>query len=276
MEISEKGKTSPLYPSKIAKTKFGNFREGRVPGRLEAAVRFVTRDGRVDPVLCSFSWKFTESPWPNLCSVSVSRWLCIVPGSPHGLTSRRREKERCVSRLSDGCAGPLPPRQCQYPRRPNVPASSCIPIRVYSFTVWFFPDDDSFPTFLFPTFRSPLSAFSFSSFSFPSSSSSSLSEGEETAYSSFPNVEEKLVISQNFIVRISFPGFGAPNPGSEIQHAFEHGWDNCDFAKDDFLFIRFNRIGWKIIDRGGLVKIRYGDFKMVIYREWSVFFSIFF
>ena len=198
--------------------------------RLEPAGRFVTREGRVDPVLSSFSWKFTESPWPNLCSASVSRWFCIVPGSPHGLTSRRREKERCVSRLSDGCAGPLPPRQCQYPRRPNVPASSCTPIRVYSFTVWFFPDDDSFPTFLFPTFRSPLSAFSFSSFSFPSSSSSSSSspsEGEETAYSSFPNVVEKLVISQNFIVRISFPAFGDPESGLRNP-----GWntDNCDFA----------------------------------------------
>lgn len=72
---------------------------GQSSGTLEPPGRFVTREGRVDPVLSSFSWKFTESPWPNLCSVSVSRWLCIVPGSPHGLTSRRREGTVCVASI---------------------------------------------------------------------------------------------------------------------------------------------------------------------------------
>lgn len=75
--------------------------------------------------------KIHANPWPN----------CVpcVRASVHRpwFAARFNLQTACVSRLSDGCAGPLA-RQCQYPRRPNVPASSCIPSRG-SFTVWFPP-----------------------------------------------------------------------------------------------------------------------------------------
>lgn len=107
-------------------------------------------------------------------------WLCIVPGSPHGLTSRRREGTVCVASIRWLCCSAASPMSV-----PTTAKCACFfvyaPIRVYSFTVWFFPADHSFPTFLFPPFRSPLSAFSSPSFYPSSSSSSSPSKGEGTA-----------------------------------------------------------------------------------------------
>lgn len=120
---------------------------------------------RISFLRCTDSHENSRNPWPNCvpCPWAFSRWL----HRPWFATRFNLQTEHGVSCLSDGCAGPLA-RQCQYPRRPNVPASSCIS-RPYSFTVWFSPDGDSFPTFLFPRFRRGSSSSSYFSSSSPSS-----------------------------------------------------------------------------------------------------------
>lgn len=221
--------------------------EGRVPGRWRP---------RYEGVLSSFSWKFTESPWPNLCPVSVvvhRPWFA----ARFNLQTERRHGVcrvyqmvvllRCLANVSthDGqmC---LLLRVRSYPRvlvhgliLPGRPFVSHIFIPSISLSSF---------RFFFPLFLSFFLLLFFS-----------LEGRRDRAYSSFPNVEEKLVISQNFIVRISFPAFGATRIRVLRSGNMEHGWDNCDFAPW-FLLIRFNGSDGNGIDRGGLAKILNGGY----------------
>lgn len=221
--------------------------EGRVPGRWRP---------RYEGVLSSFSWKFTESPWPNLCPVSVvvhRPWFA----ARFNLQTERRHGVcrvyqmvvllRCLANVSthDGqmC---LLLRVRSYPRvlvhgliLPGRPFVSHIFIPSISLSSF---------RFFFPLFLSFFLLLFFS-----------LEGRRDRAYSSFPNVEEKLVISQNFIVRISFPAFGATRIRVVKSGNMEHGWDNCDFAPW-FLLIRFNGSDGNGIDRGGLAKILNGGY----------------
>lgn len=153
MAVNIQGSTPIIsrQPETLGNIKFYPLaRTTRIPGHVSPR-----RNGSLqivgDPVLrVAGSHENSRNPWPNCVPCPwVGAAGCIVPGSPHGLASRRGTV--CVASIrwlswSAGSAMSVPTTHGQM----------CLLLRVsrpYSFTVWFPRDGDSFPTFLFPRFR---------------------------------------------------------------------------------------------------------------------------